>query len=57
MFSFSPRQYNTALQVELYAIKECAVENIKRGYRNRNSDILSDSESEIKALDNCKIYS
>jgi hypothetical protein len=57
MFSFSLGQYTTVFEATVYAIKACADENIKRGYRNRNIYILSDSQVAIKALDYCKIYS
>jgi hypothetical protein len=56
-FSFSLGRYTTVFQAEVYAIKACADENIKRGYCNRNIYILSDSQAAIKAFDNCKIYS
>jgi hypothetical protein len=56
-FSFSLGQYTTVFQAEVYAIKECADENIKSGYCNRNIYILSGSQAAIKALDNCEIYS
>jgi hypothetical protein len=49
--------YTTVFQAEVYAIKACTDENIKRGYRNRNICILSDSQAATKALNNCKIYS
>jgi ribonuclease HI len=56
-FSFSLGQYTTVFQVEVYAIKACAVENIKRGYLKRNIYILSDSQAAIKELDTYKINS
>jgi hypothetical protein len=56
-FSFSPGWYMAVFQAEVYAIKACADENIKRGYCKRNIYILSDSQAAIKALDNCKISS
>jgi hypothetical protein len=34
--SFSLGQYTTVLQTGLHAIKACAVENIDRGYENKN---------------------
>jgi hypothetical protein len=39
-FSFSLGQYTTVFQAEVYAIKACADENIKRGYCIRNIYIL-----------------
>jgi hypothetical protein len=56
-FSFSLGWYTMVFQVEVYTIKPCAYENIKRGYHNRNIYILSYSQAAIKALDNCKIFS
>jgi hypothetical protein len=56
-FSFSLGQYAMVFQAKVYAIKACANENIKWGYRNRNIYILSDNKAAIKAHDNCKIYS
>jgi hypothetical protein len=53
--SFSLGQYTTVFQVEVYAIKECTVENLERNYTNRNIYILSESHTAIKALDNYKI--
>jgi ribonuclease HI len=54
-FSFSLGRYTKVFQAEVYAIKACADENIKRGFHNRNIYILSDSQAAIKALDSCKI--
>jgi ribonuclease HI len=56
-FSYSLGWYTMVFQAEVYAIKACTDENIKRGYHNRNIYILLDSQAAIKALDNCKIYS
>jgi hypothetical protein len=55
--SFSPGQYTTVFQAEVYAIKACADENIIRCYREKNIYILSDSKAAIKALDKCRINS
>jgi hypothetical protein len=38
-------------QAEVYAIKACAVDNLDRNYKNRNTYILSESQAAIKALD------
>jgi hypothetical protein len=38
--SFNLVEYTAVFQVEVYAIKECAVENLDRDCRNRNSYIL-----------------
>jgi hypothetical protein len=56
-FSFSLGQYTAVFQAEVYAIKACADENIRRGYHNKNIYILSDSQAAIKELDNCTIFS
>jgi hypothetical protein len=55
--SFSLGQYTTVFQAEVYAIKECAVENLDTDYRNRNIYILSDSQAAIKALSKYQIAS
>jgi ribonuclease HI len=56
-FSFSLGWYSTVFHAEVYAIKACADENIKRGYCKRNIYILSDNQAVIRALDNCRIRS
>jgi hypothetical protein len=55
--SFSLGQYTTVFQAEVYAVKPCAVENLDRNYKNRNSYILSDSQAAIKALGKRQITS
>jgi ribonuclease HI len=55
--SFSPGQYTTVFQAEVYAIKACADENIGRNYKNKNIYILSDSHAAIQALDKYQITS
>jgi hypothetical protein len=55
--NFSLRQYTTTFQAEVYAIKACAVENLHRGHRNRNTYILSDGQAATKAFDNDQINS
>jgi hypothetical protein len=44
--------HTTVFQAEIYAIKACVMENIEKGYKGRNIDILSDSQAAIKALNN-----
>jgi hypothetical protein len=56
-FNFSLGRYTVVFQAEVYAIKACADENIKRGYHKRNIYIPSNSQAAIKALDNCRISS
>jgi hypothetical protein len=53
--SFSLGQYTTVFQVEVYAIKACTGEDLKRNYTNRNIYILSESHTAIIVLDNYKI--
>jgi hypothetical protein len=48
--SFSLGLHTTTVQAEMYAIKACIMENIESGYTGRNTYILSDSQTEIKAL-------
>jgi hypothetical protein len=55
--SFNLGKYTRVFQAEVYAINECAVENLDRNYRNRNIYILLDSQTAIKALDNYQINS
>jgi ribonuclease HI len=55
--SLSLGKYTTLFQAEVYFMKACAVENLGRGYRNRNIYILSDSQAAIKALHNYQINS
>jgi hypothetical protein len=58
-FAFSPGQYITVFQAEVYAIKACAFENIKRSCYWKKSIIyiLSDSQAVIKVLHYCKTQS
>jgi len=37
-------------QVEMYAIMGCIMENIEKGYKDRNIYIISDSQAATKAL-------
>jgi hypothetical protein len=55
--SFSLGQYTRVFQVEVYAIKTCAAENLDRSYRNRNIYVFSNSQAAIKALGNHQINS
>jgi ribonuclease HI len=55
--SFSLGMYRTVFQAEVYAIKTCVQENLDRNYRNRNINILSDSQAAHKALDKHQINS
>jgi hypothetical protein len=53
--SFGLGKYITVLQAEVYVIKACTVDNLDRGYRNRNVYIPSDSHAAMKAHDNYQI--
>jgi ribonuclease HI len=55
--SFSLVQYTTVFQAEVYAIKECAVENLDRDYKNRNIYIISNSQAAIESLGQHQITS
>jgi ribonuclease HI len=55
--SFSLGHHTTVFQAEIYAIKACIMENIEKGYKGRNIYILSDSQADIKALNNFQINS
>jgi ribonuclease HI len=55
--SFSLGRHTTVFQSEVYAIKACISQNINRGYKNRNTYILSDSQAAIKALGKYQITS
>jgi hypothetical protein len=55
--SFRLWQYTTIFQAEVSTIKACAIKNINRGYKNGNTDILSDSQAVIKAHDKYHINS
>ena len=45
----------TLLQVEMYTIKACIMENIENGNKSRDTYILFDSQVAIKALKNFEI--
>jgi hypothetical protein len=47
----------TVFQAEVYAIKACAVENIKKGYWRRNIYILFDNQAVITVLDSYRVNS
>jgi ribonuclease HI len=52
MHSFTLGLHTTVFQVEIYAIKECVIWSTETGYIGRNIYILSDSQANIKGLDN-----
>jgi hypothetical protein len=47
----------TVFQTEIYAILQCAYENIRRAYKNKRILILSDSQAALKALSSLKVTS
>jgi ribonuclease HI len=55
--SFPLGKYATAFQTEIYAILQCACENIRRAYRNRRIIIFSDSQPALRALSGPKVIS
>jgi len=44
-------------QTEIYAILQCACENIRRAYKNKRILIFSDSQAALKALSSPKLTS
>jgi ribonuclease HI len=56
-FSFPLGKLATVFQTEIYAILQCACENIKRAYKNKRILILSDSQAALKALSSLKVTS
>jgi len=47
----------TVFQTEIYAILQCAYENIRRAYKNKQILICSDSQAALKALSGPKVTS
>jgi ribonuclease HI len=54
---FSLGKFATVFQTEMYAILQCAYENIRRVYRNKRILIFSDSQAALRALDGPKVTS
>jgi len=50
--SFTLGLHTEVFQGEIYAIKECVIWSNETGYIGRNIYILSDSQANIKALEN-----
>jgi hypothetical protein len=48
--SFILGLHSMVFQAEIYAIKACILENIEKGYRGRNINILSESQAAINVL-------
>jgi hypothetical protein len=55
--SFPLGKFATVFQTEIYAILQCACENIRRAYKNKWILILSDSQAALKALSSPKVTS
>jgi hypothetical protein len=56
-YCFPSGKYATVFQTEIYAILQCAYENIKRAYKNKQILIFSDSQAALKALSGPKVIS
>jgi ribonuclease HI len=54
---FSLGEFATVFQTEIYAILQCAYENIRRAYRDKRILILSDSQAALRALGSPKVTS
>jgi ribonuclease HI len=54
---FSLGEFATVFQTEIYAILQCAYENIRRDYRDKRILILSDSQAALRALGSPKVIS
>jgi len=49
-FSFPLGKFATVFQTEIYAILQCAYENIRRAYKNKQILIFSDSQASLSGL-------
>jgi len=56
-FSFPLGKFATVFQTEIYAILQCAYENIRRAYKNKQILIFSDSQGALTALSGPKVTS
>jgi ribonuclease HI len=56
-FSFSLDKFASVFQTEIYAIIQCAYENIRRAYKNKRIMIFSGSQAALKALSGPKVTS
>ena len=56
-FSFPLGKFATVFQSEIYAIFQCACENIRRAYKNKRILICFDSQAALKALSGPKVTS
>jgi ribonuclease HI len=55
--SFPLGKFTTVFLTEIYAILQCACENIIRAYKNKRTLIFSDSQAALKALSSPKVTS
>ena len=53
--SFPMGKFATVFQTEIYAILQCAYENIRRAYKHKRILIFSDSQAALKALGGLKV--
>ena len=56
-FSFPLGNFASVFQTEIYAIIQCAYENIRKGYKNKRILIFSDSQTALRALSGPKVTS
>jgi hypothetical protein len=56
-FSFTLGKFATVFQTKIYAIMQCACENIRRAYKNKRILIFSDSQAALNALSSPKVTS
>ena len=56
-FSFPLGKFAKVFQTEIYAILQCACENIRRAYKNKRILVFSDSQAALKALGRPKVTS
>jgi ribonuclease HI len=56
-YCFPLGKFATVFQTEIYAILQCAYENIRRAYKNKRILIFSDSQVALKALSGLKVTS
>jgi ribonuclease HI len=50
-------KFASVLQTEIYAIFQCAYENIRRAYKNKRILLFSDSQAALNALSGPKVIS
>jgi ribonuclease HI len=50
-------KFATVFQTEIYAILQCAYENVRRAYKSKRMLNLSDSQAALKALRRPRVFS